>query len=1011
MLPLFSQFRVPPIILMVLIGFGINASLFANPTGGDVVGGSAQISGGAGTLVVTQSTDRAIINWQDFSIGAGELTKFIQPSATSAVLNRVVGANISAIYGTLEATGRVYLINPNGIVIGPSGVIKTQEFIASTHNISNANFLAGGDLHFTGSSSAKVSNAGTISALGGDIILLAREVENTGSLNAPNGTVALAAGSELLLKEAGTERVFVKAGTGSVVNRGLITAAQAELKANGDNLYALAINNEGAIRATGFQNVGGRVLLKASTGTVHNSGNITATRQRATGETDGGTIQISGQRVFLTGNGLLSVDGVHGGTIEIGGSYRGQNSELVNSTYTYVGSGARLTADGSAQGGQVVVWSNESTIFNGAISALGAGTVEVSGKNGLVFNGTVVTGGGSLLLDPSTITVQASSPNIDGLGLGNNIVTAADLQNAATYPGVNSVITAAALNALLTGNATVTLSATIQITINATITASGVGSLLLQAPVVNLNQAIALNGGVLSGTATVVNVGASGRIQNGIDAVGVGGTVNLAAATYIEEIHIAKNLTLNGAGASTVIQIPTGTPLTNAYVFTTNGVTYHPIVKVENASAVNIQNLTVDGLGVSTNFLNYPFVGIGYHNAGGVINNVTVTNINEGPTAGTQHGFGIHAVVDTGSYTFQVLNSKINKFEKQGITLRGAGLTYTVSNNLIDNLNHIWATPNGIVVQNGATGTINNNTLTNIRGFLAGTDAAGILLINAGANSQVLNNNLTNIDLGIYSASALGDILIQANNFTTGNYGVYVSSTGGVSTIKDNVVSNAAIVAGYIYSATDQIFHLINNSWQNSPDGLYIQGGGTTGPLVSMTNDRFNNISGYYISLYTAPHDVYSQPGSAHITFDGLDSGTYAGASSPLTLAQFTAINAKIYDQRDTPEGLVLPYFTIFASPVTAPIINSSNPLLQPLGGQADLLTGDITGFRPHQEGSYYIAFRTSTAGNQAAWGDLPILDALSSYDVSGLNKDTIRILPRTEGGVSDGLTFLNPSL
>ncbi|PAW76440.1 MAG: hypothetical protein B9S32_15135 [Verrucomicrobia bacterium Tous-C9LFEB] len=1011
-LPLMKPLALLRIALVAMLSLA-SFSLRANPTGGDVVGGSAQISGGAGTLVVTSATQRTIINWQDFSIGAGELTKFIQPSANSAVLNRVVGSNLSSIYGTLQSNGSVYLINPNGIVIGPGGVINAQTFIASTQNLSNENFLQGGDLLFSGASNASISNQGTITALGGDIVLIARQVENTGALTADSGTVALAAGTQILLKESGSERVFVQGGTGSVLNRGLIQSVQAELKANGDNMYALAINNEGIIRATGFNQSGGRVLLKSARGTVHNNGTITATRQRAT-ETDGGDIQLIGERVFVTG-GLLNASGVQGGTILIGGDYQGANPDLINSRQTYIGSAAQLIADGTIAGGKVVVWSDEGTTFNGSISALGAGTVEVSGKAGLAFNGTVVTGGGSLLLDPQSITVQATLPNIDGLGLGTDITSAAQLSNPATYGAVNSVITAAAINALLTGNATVQLSATVQITVNASITATGVGSLLLSAPTVNLNAVISLpNGGSLTGTATVVNVGAAGRIQNGIDVAASGATVNLAAATYIEQVRISgKNLTLNGMGATTVIQIP-ATPLTNSFVYTGNGATYRSIIQVDNASTVNIQNLTVDGLGVGSNFLNLRFTGIGYHNAGGTINNVTVKNINEGPTAGTQHGFGILAAVDTGSYHLNIFNSNITKFEKQGITLRGAGLTYNVSNNTLDNKDQIWATPNGIVVFEGATGLIQNNTLTNINGFLPGTDAAGILLLNAGAGTQVLNNTITNADIGIYSDSALGNLLIQGNAVTNGNYGIYISSTGGVTTLQNNIVANAAYVNGYLYSATDQVFHLINNQWINGVDGLYIQGSGATGPLVSINSDKFTNLSGYYIALFDAPHNVYSQPGSAHMTFDGLDTGLYNVNHSPLTLAQFIAVNSKIYDQRDIFEGLVLPYYATYAQPPVpnpTPLITANNPLLSPQYGQVDFLADNLNGFRPHEEGAYYIAFRSTTAGNAAGWGNQPVLSALSSYDVQGNQKDIIRILPRTEGSSANNLSFLIPPL
>src|SRR6202044_2954587 len=80
--------------------------LWANPMGGQVVAGSATISSNGNTLTVNQSTNRAIIDWQSFSIGSGELTKFIQPSSSSADLSRVVGGDMSSLLGSLQSNGQ-----------------------------------------------------------------------------------------------------------------------------------------------------------------------------------------------------------------------------------------------------------------------------------------------------------------------------------------------------------------------------------------------------------------------------------------------------------------------------------------------------------------------------------------------------------------------------------------------------------------------------------------------------------------------------------------------------------------------------------------------------------------------------------------------------------------------------------------------------------------------------------------------------------------------------------------
>src|ERR1700761_1404207 len=168
----------------VIVGLG---HAIANPTGGQVAAGSATINTVPGTVTVNQASNIAIINWQTFSIGSGELTKFVQPSPPTAALNRVLGGQTSVINGTLSANGQVYLINGNGIVVGPNGLVNTNGFTASTRDISDTDFL-NGNLHFNGSNANGVQNLGTINALGGDVYLIGKTVDNRGTINAPNGT-------------------------------------------------------------------------------------------------------------------------------------------------------------------------------------------------------------------------------------------------------------------------------------------------------------------------------------------------------------------------------------------------------------------------------------------------------------------------------------------------------------------------------------------------------------------------------------------------------------------------------------------------------------------------------------------------------------------------------------------------------------------------------------------------------------------------------------------------------
>ena len=114
----------------------------ANPTGPAVMSGAATFALSGKTLSVT-NTPGTIINWQGFSVKADEVTRFIQQNAQSAVLNRVITQEQSAILGQLLSNGRVYLVNPNGITIGASARIDTSGFVASSLNLSDKDALAG----------------------------------------------------------------------------------------------------------------------------------------------------------------------------------------------------------------------------------------------------------------------------------------------------------------------------------------------------------------------------------------------------------------------------------------------------------------------------------------------------------------------------------------------------------------------------------------------------------------------------------------------------------------------------------------------------------------------------------------------------------------------------------------------------------------------------------------------------------------------------------------------------
>src|SRR5262249_22512601 len=142
-------------------------------------------------------------------------------------------------------------------------VVTGGSFVGSTRDITNDAFMAGGVLDFQGNSPAGIINLGSIISGEGDVVLIGRFARNDGEINAANGVAALSAGDDVLLHPAtGDQRIFVKSGMGDVTNTGVIAGAQAELRAGG-NVYALAGNTGGLIRATGTTVKDGQVWLTA----------------------------------------------------------------------------------------------------------------------------------------------------------------------------------------------------------------------------------------------------------------------------------------------------------------------------------------------------------------------------------------------------------------------------------------------------------------------------------------------------------------------------------------------------------------------------------------------------------------------------------------------------------------------------------------------------------------------------------------------------------------------------
>ena len=294
------SFKIKPTLMTIAVAalYGAAQSAYAGPlpNGGHFVAGSGSIAGSCGALTINQTSTRGVIDWNSFSIGVGNRVAF--DNGSGATLNRVTGGNMSSILGTLTATGSVYLVNPQGIVVGRGGVISTGgRFVASTLDTDNASFMNGGPLTLSGASTRRVVNLGKIGSTDGDVFLIsADEVDNLGSVSAPKGTAEIGVGKKVLLQDSSTgQQVFVETGSnGAIVNGGPISAAQVNLQAADGNIFAMA-GDHTTIRATGTAERNGHVWLVADSGAVSLGGTIEA--HNANGA--GGTVDTDGAQVRL----------------------------------------------------------------------------------------------------------------------------------------------------------------------------------------------------------------------------------------------------------------------------------------------------------------------------------------------------------------------------------------------------------------------------------------------------------------------------------------------------------------------------------------------------------------------------------------------------------------------------------------------------------------------------------------------------------------------------------------
>jgi filamentous hemagglutinin family protein len=437
-----------------------------------VQAGSASIARTGTATTITQTSDRTVIDWQSFDIAVGESTRFVQPSADSVALNRVVGsaAQASKIAGTLTANGQVVLVNPNGVLFEKTAQVDVAGLVASTANVTTADFMAGRNNFTTpGQPTASVENQGAITVRdAGLAAFVAPTVVNSGTITARLGKVQLAGAEAFTLDLYGDGLIQLavtpEQARSLVINSGFITADGGQISLTATQAKAvvdsvLTSQPDAVVLQTGIvqanttdsgQTGRVRILATAADGTAAGAVAISGVVQARTtaaalssappaaSRQQGGTVQISG-RTTVVQDAVIDVSGQDGGgQLRLGGEYLGgrtdtplpglkvKNLKTPNSQTTWVGGNVLLLGDAleRGDGGHLVTWADGNTGFYGVVQARGGrdggngGFVEVSGKGYLDMQGMVdltprhASGQkGTLLLDPTDIVISNFAPN------------------------------------------------------------------------------------------------------------------------------------------------------------------------------------------------------------------------------------------------------------------------------------------------------------------------------------------------------------------------------------------------------------------------------------------------------------------------------------------------------------------------------------------------------------------------------------------------------------------------
>jgi filamentous hemagglutinin family protein len=833
------SFQLKPICAAVLLVFSVqNAD--ANPVGGAVVNGQASFNTTGNTLTVT-NTPGTIINWQGFSIQQNEITRFAQQSASSAVLNRVITNNPSLILGTLQSNGRVFLVNPSGIVFGTGSTVDVAGLVATTQNLSNADFKAG-RYQFTQVPGAQnISNAGNITAQsGGEIYLIAPNVENSGVITAPNGEILLVAGHEVQLVNSldPNLRVNITAPAGNATNVGQLIASAGRL-----GLFGAVARNTGTVSADSATMQGGKIVFRASqrveaggtisaqgtgggeiklladmqTGTVNVTGTLDAS---APNSGNGGFVETSAAQVQVTDTARITTAAPNGNA----GMWLIDPYDFTIASSGGDITGADLTAALGA-GAVTIQTTASSVVCTGAT----CGTGNPLGAGDIIVNDNVSWSSNLLTLNAyHSININATMTATSGAGLA--MTTGA---SGAVNVGMNTDGTFKGM-VNLDSTTTLTINAQSYIIVNSLGVVGDGTTTTLQGMQNNLSGYYVLGSNIdatLTGTdPTWIAAGGFTPVGNSIGSAFSGQFNGLG--------HTISNLTINQGGTYAALFGNLNTGTVSNVALTSVNVTGYSYVGglagyMQNAS---ISNSSVSGTVTGTWYSTGGLVGTSFGSS--VSNSTSSANV-----SGVQFVGGLVGRDDYGS---SVSNSSASG------TVLGAGNSQAGVGGLV-------GFNAGSIVSSSSSGTVSGSS--NVGGLVGYNNYAYGALCGCYTNGTISNSSATGDVTGVSHVGGLvglnGSVsnTINASNASgnvSGNYGVgglvgysnfaLISNSSASGNVIGNGTSSSNLggLVGYNYSGT---ISNSNASGNVSGDSSSSNVGGLVG------NNYYGTISNSHASI------------------------------------------------------------------------------------------------------------------------------------------------------------------